>query len=503
MAEDQKDAAVAAAAEAQAVDLDEFSELLEKDFRVRKDDSERLKALVANLALAARARSETTTISSNAIKSIKSLIAGIDGMLTAQVNEIIHAPEVREIEGTWRGLWYLVNNTETDQKLKIRVLNISKAELADTLEDYEGQMWDKSAIFSKVYTDEYSMFGGEPFGCLIGAYEFSNHPKDVGLLRNLSGICASALAPFIAAASPRLFRMDSWQELPNPQDLQQIVSNPAYASWQSLRESEDSRYIGLTMPRVLARLPYGADTVPIKGFAFEEEVKGDHEKYVWMNAAFPMGVNINRSHKLFGWGTQIRGVENGGTVTNLPVHAFPTDDGSVAMKCPTEVAIDDRREAELAKLGLMPILHRKNTDLAAFIGAHSLQDDETRAGRLVDPDAQANERLSANLPYLFPVARFAHYLKAIARDKIGSFKERADMQVWLTEWINRYVLNNPALADDKARAKRPLAAAEVQVDSVEGRPGYYAARFYLRPHYQLEGINASLRLVSELPSMKQ
>ena len=500
MAEKQKSAA--AAAEAQAVDLGEFSELLEKDFKVKKDDSERLQQLVRNLALAAQSRSDTTTISSNAIRSIKSLIAGIDKMLSAQMNEILHAPEVREMEGTWRGLWYLVNNTETDQKLKIRVMNISKTELADTLEDFEGQMWDQSPIFKKTYTDEYSMFGGEPFGVMVGAYEFSNHPRDVGLLRNMSGICASAHMPFIAAASPRLFRMDSWQELPNPQDLQQIVSNPAYASWQSLRESEDARYIGLTMPRVRARLPYGAETVPVKGFAFEEEVQGDHNKYVWMNAAFPMGVNINRSHKLYGWGTQIRGVENGGTVLNLPVHSFPTDDGSIAMKCPTEVAIDDRREAELAKLGLMPILHRKNTDLAAFIGAHSLQDDETRAGRLVDPDAQSNERLSANLPYLFPVSRFAHYLKAIARDKVGSFKERADMQIWLTEWINRYVLANPAFADDKARAKRPLAAAEVQVDSVEGRPGYYNARFYLRPHYQLEGINASLRLVSELPSVK-
>jgi type VI secretion system protein ImpC len=501
MAEQEK-LATGQAAEPEAVDLGEFSELLEKDFRVKKDDSEKLQALVRNLALAARARAETTPISSNAIKSIKSLIAGIDKLLSAQMNEILHAPEVTRIEGTWRGLWYLVNNTETDQKLKVRVMNISKTELADTLEDYEGQMWDQSPVFRKVYTDEYSMFGGEPFGALIGAYEFSNHPKDVGLLRNLSGICASAHTPFIAAAAPNLFRMETWQELPNPQDLQQIVSSPAYASWQSLRQSEDSRYIGLTMPRVLARLPYGAETVPVKGFAFEEEVKGDHHNYVWMNAAFPFGVNINRSHKLFGWGTQIRGVESGGTVINLPVHTFPTDDGSVAMKCPTEVAIDDRREAELAKLGLMPILHRKNTDLAAFIGAHSLQDDEARAGRLVDPDAQANERLSANLPYLFPVSRFAHYLKAIARDKIGTFKERADMQMWLTEWINRYVLANPAFADDKARAKRPLAAAEVQIDSVEGRPGYYNARFYLRPHYQLEGINASLRLVSELPSVK-
>ena len=501
MAETEK-AAGAGAAEAEALDLGEFSELLEKDFKVKKDDSEKLQGLVRNLALAAQSRSDTAPIAGNAVKSIKSLIAGIDKMLTEQVNEIIHCPEVREMEGTWRGLHYMINNTETDQKLKIRVMNISKDELADTLEDYEGQMWDQSPIFKKVYSDEYSMFGGEPFGAVIGAYEFSNHPRDVGLLRNMSGVCASAHAPFIAAADPKLFRMDSWQELPNPQDLEQIVSSPDYASWQSLRESEDARYIGLTMPRVLARLPYGADTVPVKGFAFEEEVNQDHNKYIWMNAAFPMGVNINRSHKLTGWGTQIRGVESGGTVVNLPVHSFPTDDGTVAMKCPTEVAIDDRREAELAKLGLMPILHRKNTDLAAFIGAHSLQDDEARAGRLVDPDAQANERLSANLPYLFPVSRFAHYLKAIARDKIGTFKARDDMQVWLSEWINRYVLANPAFGDDKAKAKRPLAAAEVQVDSVEGRPGYYNARFFLRPHYQLEGINASMRLVSELPSVK-
>jgi type VI secretion system protein ImpC len=501
MAEQEKQGA-AGVAEAQTVDLGEFSDLLEKDFRVKEDESQKLHKLVQNLALAATERSGTATISGNAVKSIKNLIAGIDSLLTTQMNEIMHAPEVREIEGTWRGLHYLINNTETDQKLKIRVMNITKDQLADTLEDFEGQMWDQSPIFKRLYTDEYSMFGGEPYGAIVGAYEFSHHPRDVGLLRNMSGVCASAHAPFIAAASPKLFRMESWQELPNPQDLQQIVSSPDYASWQSLRESEDARYIGLTMPRVLARLPYGAATIPVKGFAFEEEIDGKHDHYVWMNAAFAMGVNINRSHKLYGWGTQIRGVESGGAVVNLPVHSFPTDDGSIAMKCPTEIAIDDRREAELAKLGFMPILHRKNTDIAAFIGAHSLQDDEARAGRLVDPDAQANERLSANLPYLFPVSRFAHYLKAIARDKVGTYKERADMQKWLSEWINRYVLANTAMADDAAKAKRPLAKAEVQVDSVEGRPGYYNARFYLRPHYQLEGINASLRLVSELPSVK-
>lgn len=501
MAEKEAKAA-GAAAEAEALDLGEFSELLEKDFRVKDKEGEKLQTLVANLAIAAKERSGSATISGNAIKSIKSLIAGIDSLLTTQMNEILHSDDVRQMEGTWRGLHYLVNNTETDQKLKIRVMNIKKLELGETLQDFEGQMWDQSPVYKSIYAAEYSQFGGEPFGAIIGAYEFSHNPQDVSLLREMSGICASAHAPFIAAAAPQLFKMESWQELPNPQDLEGIVSSPDYASWQSLRESEDARYIGLTMPRVLGRLPYGAETTPVKGFDFEEAIDGKHDHYVWMNAAFPMGVNINRSHKLYGWGTQIRGVESGGTVTNLPVHSFPTDDGSIAMKCPTEIAIDDRREAELAKLGMMPVLHRKNTDLAAFIGAHSLQDDETRAGRLVDPDAQANERLSANLPYLFPVSRFAHYLKAIARDKVGTFKERGEMQVWLSEWINRYVLANPAMADEKAKAKRPLAAAEVQVDSVEGRPGYYNARFYLRPHYQLEGINASLRLVSELPSVK-
>ena len=504
MAESEKLAeAGAPTTEVAEVDLSEYMEHLTKDFRVADDDGARLRGLVRTLALAAQKQSGATTVPGNAVKAIKQLIAGIDETLTKQMNEVLHAPEVRAIEGTWRGFWHLVNNTETDKKLKIRVMNLTKEELGDTLQDYEGALWDQCPYFRRIYTEEYSTLGGEPIGCIVGDYEFSNHPSDVRLLRNLSGICASAHAPFIAAASPRLFRMDSWQELPNPQDLAMIASGPSYAPWQSLREEDDTRYIGLTMPRVLARLPYGADTVPVKGFAFEEETKGDHDKYVWMNAAFPMGVNINRSHKLYGWGSQIRGVETGGLVENLPVHTFPTDDGIESMKCPTEVAIDDRRELELATLGLMPILHRKNTDKAAFLGVHSLQDDEARAGRLVDPAAQANERLSANLTYLFPVSRFAHYLKAIARDKVGAFKERADMQAWLTEWINRYVLKNPTFANDAEKAERPLAEAEVKVDSVAGRPGFYKAAFWLRPHYQLEGVTASLRLVSELPSSRK
>jgi type VI secretion system protein ImpC len=322
----------------------------------------------------------------------------------------------------------------------------------------------------------------------------------VALLRNMEKVCAAAHTPFIAAAAPTLLNMESWQELMEPRDLTKIVSTPEYASWNSLRKTEDARYIGLTMPRSLARLPYGAKTDPVEAFSFEEDTDGsDHHKYVWMNAAYCMGVNINRSFKLYGWCSRIRGVESGGAVTNLPVHTFPTDDGGVAMKCPTEIAIDDRREAELAKLGLMPVLHRKNSDIAAFIGAQSLQQPE----EYDDPDATANARLSARLPYLFAVCRFAHYLKAIARDKVGSFKERDDMQKWLQRWIMNYVDGNPEHSTEAVKAQKPLREAEVVVEEVEGDPGYYNARFYLRPHYQLEGLTASLRLVSKLPSQKQ
>ncbi|NJO38728.1 MAG: type VI secretion system contractile sheath large subunit, partial [Rhizobiales bacterium] len=316
---------------------------------------------------------------------------------------------------------------------------------------------------------------------------------------NLANVCAASHTPFIAGASPTLFDMESWQELMEPRDLTAKVKGVTHAKWASLRKVEDSRYIGLAMPRVLARLPYGAATDPVDAFGFEEDTDGsDHGKYAWMNAAWAMATNINRSFKLYGWCTRIRGVESGGSVTDLPVHTFPTTDGGVDMKCPTEIAIDDRREAELARNGLMPILHRKGTDQAAFIGAQSLQQPQ----EYVDPDATANANLSARLPYIFAVCRFAHYLKTIARDKIGSFKERDDMQNWLQRWINQYVDGNPAHSSEEAKAKRPLRAAEVSVAEVEGNPGYYDATFWLRPHYQLEGLSVSLRLVSKLPSVK-
>jgi type VI secretion system protein ImpC len=395
---------------------------------------------------------------------------------------------------------YLVNNTETDEMLKIKVFNISKKEMHKTLNKFKGTAWDQSPVFKKIYEHEYGQFGGEPFGCLIGDFEFDHRPTDIEFLNGIAEVSAAAHVPFIAAAAPSLMNMETWQELSNPRDLTKIFQTPEYASWRSLRESEDSRYIGLAMPRFLSRLPYGAKTVPIEEFAFEEDVEhADHNKYTWSNSAYAMGVNINRAFKLYGWCSRIRGIESGGAVEGLPTHTFPTDDGGVDMKCPTEIAISDRREAELAKNGFMPLLHKKNSDLAAFIGAQSLQ----KPFEYDDPDATANANLAARLPYLFAVCRFAHYLKCIVRDKIGSFKERDDMEKWLNKWISNYVESNPATASEEDKARRPLAAAEVVVEEVIGNPGYYTSKFFLRPHYQLEGLTVSLRLVSKLPSQKK
>jgi type VI secretion system protein ImpC len=321
----------------------------------------------------------------------------------------------------------------------------------------------------------------------------------VELLGEIAKTAAAAHCPFIAGASPALMRMGSWQELADPRDLTKIFTTPEYAAWRSLRESEDARYLGLAMPRFLARLPYGAKSDPVEEFDFEEDTgSADHTRYTWANSAYAMAVNINRSFKMYGWCSRIRGVESGGAVEGLPVHTFPTDDGGVDMKCPTEIAIDDRREAELAKNGFMPLLHRKNSDVAAFIGAQSLQ----KPAVYDDPDATANANLAARLPYMFASCRFAHYLKCIVRDKIGSFKEREDMHRWLNNWIMNYVDGDPLNSSETTKAQKPLAAAEVKVDEVEGNPGYYSAKFYLRPHYQLEGLTVSLRLVSKLPSVK-
>ncbi|HRC36463.1 MAG: type VI secretion system contractile sheath large subunit [Rubrivivax sp.] len=489
----------AAALQGVTFEGNEFASLLNKEFKPKSDEA-RSAVEQAVLTLAQQALSRAQLIGADVLVSIEAMIAELDRKLSEQVNAILHKPEFQQLESAWRGLHYLVNNTETDEMLKIRVLNISKGEVGKALKRYKGTSWDQSPLFKKIYNEEYDMFGGHPFGCLVGDYYFDHTPPDVEMLGELSKIAAAALAPFIAGAAPSLLQMNSWQELANPRDLTKIFTTPEYAAWRSLRESEDARYMGLAMPRFLSRLPYGAKTNPVEAFNFEEETGGgDHSKYTWSNSAYAMAANINRSFKLYGWCTSIRGVESGGGVEGLPVHTFPTDDGGVDMKCPTEIAIGDRREAELAKNGFMPLLHRKNSDFAAFIGAQSLQ----KPFEYDDPDATANANLAARLQYMFACCRFAHYLKCIVRDKIGSFKERAAMEKYLNNWIMNYVDGDPANSSDVVKAQKPLAAAEVVVEEVAGNPGYYTSKFFLRPHYQLEGLTVSLRLVSTLPSQKK
>ncbi|WP_202302742.1 type VI secretion system contractile sheath large subunit [Dryocola clanedunensis] len=483
----------------EATSYSDFNTLLNKEFKSKTDET---KSAVENAVktLAEQALANTVIVSEDAYKSIASIIAEIDHKLTEQINLILHHKEFQSLESAWRGLNYLVYNTETDEKLKLRFMDISKDELRRNMKRYKGIAWDQSPLFKKVYEEEYGQLGGEPYGCLVADYFFDHTAPDVDLLSSIGKVAASAHVPFITGAAPSVLQMDSWHELSNPRDLTKIFTqNLEYAAWNSLRQSEDSRYIGLAMPRFLSRLPYGIRTNPVDAFDFEETTDGaDHSKYVWSNAAYAMAVNINRSFKEYGWCTLIRGVESGGVVEGLPCHTFPTDDGGIDMKCPTEIAISDRREAELAKSGFIPLIHRKNTDYAAFIGAQSLQ----KPAEYYDADATANANLSARLPYLFACSRFAHYLKCIVRDKIGSFKERDEMQRWLNDWVMNYVDGDPANSTIETKARRPLAAAEVVVEEVEDNPGYYQAKFFLRPHFQLEGLTVSLRMVAKLPSLK-
>jgi type VI secretion system protein ImpC len=380
--------------------------------------------------------------------------------------------------------------------LKIRVMNVGKAELSREFKVYPGARWDQSPIFKQLYEAEYGTLGGDPYGCLVGDYYFDHSPVDVQLLRDISKVAAAMHAPFFAAASSSLLGMDSWNELTNPRDIGKIFDTPDYAAFKSLRDQPDSKYVGLCMPRVLARHPYGAKGEPVEEFAFEEETDGHKgEKYGWMNAAYTMAANINRAFKEYGWTVRIRGVQSGGEVENLPTHTFPTDDGGIDMKCPTEISISDRREAELSKAGLLPLIHRKNTDKAAFIGAQSLY----RPKKMSTEEATASENLSARLPYMFAVSRFAHYLKCMVRDKIGATMEEDQLQRWLNDWIVRYVDGDPKNSSEQTKARKPLAAAQVEVFPDEENPGYYGARFFLRPHYQLEGMDITLSLVSKLP----
>jgi type VI secretion system protein ImpC len=469
-------------AEVQTRDTDDFAQLLKQSFKPRTERAAtEVESAVATLVR--QALEDKDVIKDDVLDTIEAMIAKLDEKLSAQMNEILHDETYQQIESAWRGLNYLVMNSETDAQLKIRVMNVSKTELYKNLRLYPGARWDQSPLFKKLYEQEYGQLGGEPYGCLVGDYYFNQQPVDVQLLRDISKIAGAAHAPFFAAADPTLMGMDAWTELMNPRDIGKVFDTPEYAAWKGLRDAADSRYVGLCMPRVLARVPYGSKTEPVEEFALEEDTDG---------------VNINRAFKEYGWCTRIRGVQSGGEVINLPSHTFPTDDGGVDLKCPTEIAISDRREHELAKSGLIPLIHRKNTDKAAFIGAQSLYQPKKYDGK-DGKDATASDNLSARLPYMFAVSRFAHYLKCMVRDNIGRYREREPLRLWLQEWIMNYVDGDPMGSSEETKSKLPLADAKVEVFEDEENPGYYRARFLLRPHYQLEAMDISLSLVSRLP----
>jgi len=436
---------------------------------------------------------EGMTVSADTAAMINDRIAQIDQLLTDQLNEVMHNQAFQDLEASWRGLNYLVMNTETGVMLKLRLLNITQKELLTDLE--KAVEFDQSQLFKKLYEEEYGTFGGSPYTLLIGDYQFGRHPQDMALLEKLSNVAAAAHAPFIAAAGPKLFDMDSFTELGVPRDLAKIFESLELIKWRSFRDSEDSRYVSLVLPHILMRLPYGAETVPVEGLNFEEEVDGkDHAKYLWGNPAYALGQRITNAFAKYKWCAAIRGVEGGGLVEGLPTHTFNTDEGDIALKCPTEIAITDRREKELNDLGFITLVHCKGTDYAAFFGGQT-----TQKPKVYDtPQANANARISTVLPYILAASRFAHYIKAIMRDKIGSFMTAENVSAFLNRWIGNYVLGKDD-AGQEIKAQYPLREARVDVAEIPGKPGCYRAVVFLRPHFQLEELTTSIRLVAELP----
>jgi len=489
---DAKQSAAPQAAE-QVVERGLLDQIVEEG-RLAKDPGarERGKDLVKEFV--AQVLEGSMTVTRDAETMINARIAQIDHLLSIQLNEILHHPTFQKLEGSWRGLKYLMDQSETSDMLKIKILNVSKRDLLRDLQ--RAPEFDQSALFKKVYEEEFGIFGGAPFASLIGDYEFGKGPEDIELLERISQTAASAHAPFLSAASPEFFNLESYSTLDAPRDLAKVFDTTEYAKWKSFRQSEDSRYVGLTCPRVLGRLPYGKDTKQVEAFHYEENVDGtDHSKYLWSNAAYALGARLTTAFALYGWCAAIRGVEGGGLVEGLPVHNFYTDEGDIAMKCPTEVPITDRREKELADQGFVPLVHCKGTDYAAFFSVQSCQ-----KSKLYDKDAaNANARLSTQLPYIFAVSRFAHYLKAMMRDKIGSFMSRTDCERFLNQWIQNYVTPDDT-ASPSVKASHPLREAKIEVAEVPGKPGVYRAVAFLRPHFQLDELSVSLRLVAELPA---
>ena len=447
--------------------------------------------------LAALAAAHPALVQPSPARTAEGLAAEIDRLLTAQINLILHHKAFQAMEAAWRGLHFLVRSTQSDALLKIRFLDIGKRELSRTLRKFRGTAWDQSPIFRKLYEEEYGQLGGEPYGVLVGDYTVDHHPEDVQLLSDMAKIAAAAHAPFLCGAASSVMQMDSWRELANPRDLTRIFQTPEYAAWRAMRADEDTRYIGLCMPHFLGRLPYGVLSDPLDDFAFEEAADGENaENFLWINAALALAANITRAFARYGWCTRIRGIDTGGVVEGLVVHRFASADGGTDRRAVTEVSLSERREAELSRSGFIPLLHRKNTDTAAFVSAQSLQQPAAYA----EASASANAVLAARLPYLFASCRFAQYLKCMVRDKVGSSMTRSQLAAWLQEWLIEYVDGSPQSSTEEWKAAHPLEDASVSLEERDGMPGQYEARFYLRPHYQLEGMSVALRLVSRVPS---
>ncbi len=486
-------------AAAQTVETEAPASLLDQAISVTKQtEPSRVETLMRTLAT--EAMSGTVQFNKNMTVTLREAIAKIDAQISEQLAAIMHSEKLKAIEGSWRGLNYLVKNSELSTGLKVQMLNVSKKELAADLA--KATDFDQSTFYKKVYEEQFGTAGGQPFGALVGDYYFSKHPDDIELLTNISSVAAAGFTPFVAAANAQLFGMDGFGELSTPMDLKQMFETADYMKWNSFRNSEDSRFVTLAMPRVLARLPYGKDTKPVEGFAYEEAPRDangapkamDHDDYCWMNAAYALAARMTDAFAQYGWCTAIRGAEGGGKVSNLPTHVFQSDDGDLDSKCPTEIGITDRREKELSDLGFLPLCHYKNTDYSVFFGAQTTQ----RPKKYDRPEANSNAAISARLPYIMATSRFAHYLKVMARDKIGSFMEAKDCEAWLNRWISSYVDATEG-AGQEARAKYPLREAKVEVREVEGAPGSYSAVAYLRPWLQFEELTTSMRLVARIP----
>ncbi|MFT7185002.1 MAG: type VI secretion system protein ImpC [Pseudohongiellaceae bacterium] len=465
----------------------------------KQTEPDTTKDLLANLTK--QAMSGTLTWDRNLTVTIERAVSKIDQLISAQLAEIMHAEKFQKLEGSWRGMHHMVMNSETGSSLKIRMLNISKKELFKDLD--KAVEFDQSQIFKKVYESEYGIAGGEPYGTLIGDYEFSNHPDDIDLLSNMAGVAAAGFCPFISAAGSEMFGFEDYTELSNPRDLEKIFESQEYIKMRSFRESDDARFVSLVMPRVLSRLPYGDASKPVEEFRYEEfplDAEGksldvDHDQYAWMNAAYAMGTTLTQAFTNYSWCTAIRGVEGGGKVEGLPSHLFKSDDGDMDQKCPAEIGITERREAELSKLGFLPLCHFKNTDYAVFFGAQTMQ----KPKKYDDPSATANAEISARLPYVMATSRIAHYLKVMARDKIGSFMEAQEAERWLNGWINTYTNSNPD-ASAEMKSRFPLAEAQIKVQENPGAPGCYSAVAHLKPWLQMEELTASLRMVADIPT---